>query len=295
MTTNILEMSANLVTAHLSQSRMPAKEVPEFLRTIHQTFLELQNADSDFVSAPDPVAAAPAAAAPVANAEVPDAPAPAVEDADAEDAAAPTLKAESQEDDHPGSKIAYVRDNDLTNPVFKDLDPWLANRISPRIASKLDPKNEIHPSVFNDTIICLEDGQNVTLLRSYLRKRFNMTAPEYLEKWHLPEDFPMAPPVYLENKRALALKGGLGRSVRAHRNKAKTEAAAAPAPAKAPRGRPSNKAKAEAAAAAAEPVAATPAAPKRGRPRKVVAEAAKGTGARRTLSLFEKSKESQPA
>ena len=78
----------------------------------------------------------------------------------------------------------------------------------------IDP--EKWPGVFQDHIICLEDGAKVTLLRSYLSKRFQMDLSTYKAKWSLPANYPAVPPEYVEKKRKIALRSGLGTQVRAH-------------------------------------------------------------------------------
>lgn len=267
MNNDILEMSVSLVTAHLTQNRMTAEEVPAFLRSIHNTLTELQGKPA---AATASTVAAPAAAVPARVVEVP------------EQAVAPvapiSVPAAEEADRIPSHKIAYVRDNDLNDPAFAGLDPWLASRISPMIARKLDAKNDIHPSVYPDKLICLEDGAPVTLLRAYINNRFKLSPTEYREKWNLPDDYPMAPPAYVETKRKAAVKGGLGKSVRATRGKGNATKSASKTTVAAP------------ANAQATPVVEAPR--KRGRPRKnpeaatPVAAAAKGARTRRKLSLF---------
>lgn len=83
----------------------------------------------------------------------------------------------------------------------------------------VDPDN--WPGVFQDHIICLEDGAKVTLLRSYLSKRFQMDLSTYKAKWSLPASYPAVPPGYVERKRQIALRSGLGTQVRAHPIRAK--------------------------------------------------------------------------
>ena len=45
-------------------------------------------------------------------------------------------------------------------------------------------------TVFDDYIICLEDGKKMKMLRRHLRTRYNMTFQEYKKKWNLPFDYP---------------------------------------------------------------------------------------------------------
>jgi predicted transcriptional regulator len=221
--TDILEMSANIVVAHLSQSRMPAKEVPSFIRHIYSVMNDLQGDRTVGLGEISQIQADTTLAM-----DKPDQLVGGMVES------VPQETAGSDEDTVQNNKIAYVRDNDLTDPVFKDLDPWLAARISRKVAARLDPTNDIHPSVFEDKLICLEDGAEVKLLRAYLKKRFLISPIEYQDKWRLPDNYPMAPPKFLEGKRVAARKNGLGRSVRAHRENVTEKAASHNYPVKQP-------------------------------------------------------------
>jgi predicted transcriptional regulator len=75
------------------------------------------------------------------------------------------------------------------------------------------------PGVFPDRIVCLEDGRDVTLLKSYVAKRHGLSVAEYLRRWRLPADYPMVPSEYAERKRSIARRSGLGTSVRANKER----------------------------------------------------------------------------
>lgn len=74
--------------------------------------------------------------------------------------------------------------------------------------------DERWPGVYVDRIICLDDGREVKLLRSYLTKRYGMKDVEYRRRWNLPSDYPFSPPEYAQAKRSEAQAGGLGTRVR---------------------------------------------------------------------------------
>lgn len=120
---------------------------------------------------------------------------------------------------------APVINTDISNPAFAGLDPWLAQRVPAEIAEQLDPNNTIHPSAFDDYFICLEDGSRVKLLKPYLLKHFQMSMADYIAKWKLPENFPSSPPSFIDKKRAIAKRDGLGHEVRAFRSDKVHEAA----------------------------------------------------------------------
>jgi len=52
-------------------------------------------------------------------------------------------------------------------------------------------KQEIpEQTVFDDYIICLEDGKKMQMLNRHLKVYYNMTFQEYKKKWGLPIDYP---------------------------------------------------------------------------------------------------------
>lgn len=66
-------------------------------------------------------------------------------------------------------------------------------------------------SVFEDYIICLEDGKKFKSLKRHLMTHFGMTPEQYREKWGLEPNYPMVAPSYAAARSALAKKTGLGR------------------------------------------------------------------------------------
>ena len=65
-------------------------------------------------------------------------------------------------------------------------------------------------SVFQDYIICLEDGKHYSMLKRPLRTHFSLTPEDYRAKWGLPENYPMTSPAHSERKKAEAAAVGLG-------------------------------------------------------------------------------------
>jgi predicted transcriptional regulator len=96
----------------------------------------------------------------------------------------------------------------LIQSVFKTLAG--AGKDSPE-AVKLEPAVPIKKSVFNDHIVCLEDGKKLKMLKRHLATSYNMTPQQYRERWGLPHDYPMVAPDYAKHRSALAKEIGLGR------------------------------------------------------------------------------------
>lgn len=190
----LIELSVEVLAAHLANSAEEAGDIPNLLRNIHATLRDLDEEGLEATGLPEN-----------------------------SDHFALTAEAKATHGSDRGGP-ARARGNDLTLPEFANLDPWLADRITSRVAKKLDPRNEIHPSVFEDRIVCLEDGSEVKLLRAHL-KRFDMTLEEYIARWDLPDNFEATPPAYLARKRELAKKSGLGRNIRAKKRPTRKPAA----------------------------------------------------------------------
>ncbi len=72
------------------------------------------------------------------------------------------------------------------------------------------PAVPVSASVRHDRIICLEDGTEHTMMRRYLKRKFDLTPEEYRARWGLPDDYPMTAPGYSERKRGEAFRVGLG-------------------------------------------------------------------------------------
>lgn len=74
----------------------------------------------------------------------------------------------------------------------------------------IKPAVAIRKSVGDTFLICLEDGKKVTMLKRYLRRKYNLSPEQYRAKWGLPGDYPMVAPSYARLRSAFAKKIGLG-------------------------------------------------------------------------------------
>ena len=87
------------------------------------------------------------------------------------------------------------------------------------------PAVPVKKSVTPEYLVCLEDGKKLKMLKRHLKTRYDMTPEAYLQRWGLPDHYPMVAPSYAEQRSALAKQIGLGR---------KPAAAAVPPPAPEP-------------------------------------------------------------
>lgn len=113
---------------------------------------------------------------------------------------------------------AYVSNNpvstvDLPN-LIGEVHAALAKlrtSAAPAPVEKAKPAVSPKKSVFDDYIICLEDGKKFKSLKRHLRTHYNLSPEEYREKWGLSADYPMVAPSYAQARSKLAREMGLGR------------------------------------------------------------------------------------
>ena len=119
-----------------------------------------------------------------------------------------------------GIVAAHVAHNTLAAEVIPDLirsvhaalsavagSASAAAATAPEFSKPAAPVNR---SVFPDHIVCLEDGQKMTMLKRHLRAFHGMTPQEYRTRWGLPPTYPMVAPNYAERRSTLARTMGLG-------------------------------------------------------------------------------------
>ena len=93
--------------------------------------------------------------------------------------------------------------------ALSDLGPRpQAPEVAPDV---LAPAVPITQSVFNDHIVCLEDGKKQKTLKRHLQSAHGLTPEAYRARWGLPANYPMVAPAYAEQRSALAKSIGLGR------------------------------------------------------------------------------------
>ena len=114
---------------------------------------------------------------------------------------------------------AYVSNNpvqvvDLPN-LITDVHAALArvggSTPAPAPVEKQKPAVNPKRSVFDDYIVCLEDGKKFKSLKRHLMTHYSLTPEEYREKWGLDANYPMVAPNYAAARSQLAKKMGLGR------------------------------------------------------------------------------------
>jgi predicted transcriptional regulator len=104
---------------------------------------------------------------------------------------------------------------ELIRTVHQTLSALEGSQAAPSApAAKQKPAVPVSRSVQHDHIVCLEDGKKLTMLKRYLRARYDLSPEEYRRKWGLPPEYPMVAPAYAERRSDFAKKIGLGKGVR---------------------------------------------------------------------------------
>ena len=112
--------------------------------------------------------------------------------------------------------VAYV----AKNAVPVDQVPVMINNIHQTLAGlgveipNFTPAVPIKRSIRKATIVCLDCGKSVKMLKRHLSTAHGLGVKEYRERWGLPTDYPMVAPDYAAQRSELAKKIGLGRKPR---------------------------------------------------------------------------------
>ncbi len=116
-----------------------------------------------------------------------------------------------------GIVSAYVSKNTVTLSdlprLIRDVHESLVQLAQPQPAPSTESLRPAVPpkkSVFDDHLICLEDGKKFKSLKRHLRSQYNLSPAQYREKWGLPADYPMVAPNYARARSRLARQMGLG-------------------------------------------------------------------------------------
>jgi predicted transcriptional regulator len=99
----------------------------------------------------------------------------------------------------------------VINDVYRALsDNASGGMLDTKAAVELRPAVPVKRSIYDDYLICLEDGKKFKSLKRHLRTQYDLSPEQYREKWGLPADYPMVAPAYAAARSLLAKKIGLG-------------------------------------------------------------------------------------
>jgi len=145
----------------------------------------------------------------------------------------PTLQMDSVKADDDSLRLAadivaaYVANNTVSVTTIPDLIRTIHTTVAglghpepetpARSTERPKPAVPISRSVQHDHIICLEDGKRLTMLKRYLRSRYDLSPEDYRRRWGLSPDYPMVAPAYAARRSEFAKQIGLGKGVRRKR------------------------------------------------------------------------------
>lgn len=120
----------------------------------------------------------------------------------------------------PAAELAALIEN-----VYKALSQIAVPAPDIEVLAAQKPAVNPKKSVFEDYIICLDDGKQFKSLKRHL-SLMGMTPDEYRQKWNLPYDYPMVAPGYARQRSELAKAIGLGQKRSASKKGSKRAKAA---------------------------------------------------------------------
>lgn len=113
---------------------------------------------------------------------------------------------------------AYVANNPVPQAdvpaLIKSVHATLAGLSTPADtpAAGHSPAVPVKKSVTPDSIICLECGKPLKMIKRHLRSDHSLTVEEYRARWNLPFDYPTTAENYAAQRSEFAKKIGLGRN-----------------------------------------------------------------------------------
>ncbi len=214
----LISVTADIVAAYVANNSLPPEEVLRFIEGVHGTFSRLQQNGSEAgAAAQDDAGVPPAVAAPV----------PAfVSEAEAEVAPAEKPVPSQQVND---ALFRKAQQRNPPNPVdpktgalqpldFDDLVPdeegfvFDAAWIDPDIYVDQKPIVPVEKTVKADSIICLENGKPLKVLKRHLDTEFGLTPDAYRRKWGLSDHYPLVTNTFSSSRSKYAKAQGLGKS-----------------------------------------------------------------------------------
>ena len=117
---------------------------------------------------------------------------------------------------------AYVGNNSVTAAdlpgviatVYDSLRRAETAQATPESQPVPTPAVSIRKSVQPDSIVCLDCGKKLKMLKRHIATDHSLTVENYRAKWDLPAEYPMIAPNYAQQRSEMAVKIGFGRGPR---------------------------------------------------------------------------------
>ena len=104
----------------------------------------------------------------------------------------------------------------------------LGAEAEPSMLEKPEPAVSVRRSIRPDHLVCLICGKPQKVLKRHLAVQHDLTPAQYRQHFGLKPDYPMAAPNYVQQRREVALKLGLGRPKEPRRRRRSTARPKAP-------------------------------------------------------------------
>ena len=102
----------------------------------------------------------------------------------------------------------------------------LGAEAEPSMLEKPEPAVSVRRSIRPDHLVCLICGKPQKVLKRHLAVQHDLTPGQYRERFGLKPDYPMAAPNYVQQRREVALRTGLGRPKKPARRRRRPSARA---------------------------------------------------------------------
>lgn len=209
----LISVTADIVAAYVANNNLPPDDVLRFIEGVHATFTRLQHGGDEAGAFLAPAVAAGQAESLAGGGEA--------------TSAAPEKTLPTQQVDE--ALFREAEERNPPNPVdartgallpldFEDLVPdadgfvfdpaW----IDPDAYVEQKPPVPVEKSVKADSIICLENGKPLKVLKRHLDTEFGLSPDAYRRKWGLSDHYPLVTNVFSASRSKYAKAQGLGKA-----------------------------------------------------------------------------------
>lgn len=212
----LISVTADIVAAYVANNSLPPEEVLRFIEGVHGTFSRLQQNGSETAAAVQDGAGAPVTAPVQASAPETEAQVAPVEKSVPSQQVNDALFRKAQQRNPPNP--VDPKTGALQPLDFEDLVPdeegfvFDAAWIDPDIYVDQKPIVPVEKTVKADSIICLENGKPLKVLKRHLDTEFGLTPDAYRRKWGLSDHYPLVTHTFSSSRSKYAKAQGLGKS-----------------------------------------------------------------------------------
>ncbi len=104
---------------------------------------------------------------------------------------------------------AYISKHSIAQHEIMDMFNDIYTKL--KAIANHDAQTEQKQTIYEDYLICLEDGKRLKTLKRHLHKTYGLTPEQYRKKWNLPADYPMVAPNYSNKRKHIAKQNNFGK------------------------------------------------------------------------------------